>query len=117
MSISLGIEDSNLYSLPEAGIVVAEPNRVAEWGHGVIVAEMSDFDIGDDDEDDVDDFDEDDFDDDFDDDFEEEAEDEYEVDNEEFPASDFDDGTADFSGEADDEDEEEEAEIEPEEDE
>jgi hypothetical protein len=41
--------------------------------------------------------DEDDFDDDFDDDFEEEMEEEYEVDNEEFPASDFDGGTKKFS--------------------
>ncbi|MBP86347.1 MAG: hypothetical protein CMJ64_06490 [Planctomycetaceae bacterium] len=48
-------------------------------------------------EDDIDDFDEDDFDDDFDDDFEEEMEEEYEVDNEEFPASDFDGGTKKFS--------------------
>ncbi|HUG68860.1 MAG TPA: hypothetical protein VMM76_14020 [Pirellulaceae bacterium] len=104
MPISLGNEDSDPCNVPEIGIGVAKPNQFA------IVAEMSDFEISGDDEDDE--FDEDDFDDDFDDDFEEEAEDEYEVDNEEFPASDFDDGTADFSGEADDEDEEKEVELE-----
>src|SRR3990167_5239630 len=96
MSISLGNEDSDLCSLPEVGIGIAEPNRFAPNpvvpNSGVIVAEMSDLDVSGD-EDDDDEFDEDDFDDDFDDDFEEEAEDEYEVDNEEFPASDFDDGT------------------------
>ncbi|MBC8352492.1 MAG: hypothetical protein H8E66_10920 [Planctomycetes bacterium] len=105
MSIALGNEDSDLFSLPELGIGVAEPNQVVPVPV-VVVAEISDFDLADD-EDEGDDFDEDDFDDDFDDDFEEEADDEYEVDNEEFPASDFDDGTTDFSGEVDEEAEEE----------
>jgi hypothetical protein len=104
MSMSFGNEDSDPCKVTETGIGVAQPNRFG------IIGEMSDFEIAGDDEDDE--FDEDDFDDDFDDDFEEEAEDEYEVDNEEFPASDFDDGTADFSGEADDEDEEKEVEVE-----
>lgn len=55
-----------------------------------IIAALPDFD------DLEDEFEEDDFDDDFDDDFEEEMDEEYQVDNEEFPASDFDDGSGDF---------------------
>ncbi len=73
MSISLGNEDSDLFSLPEVGIGLAEPIQIP------IVAEMSDFDIADDKGD--------------------------ESDDDEFDEDDFDDGTADFSGEADDEDE------------
>ncbi len=96
--MSWGNEDSDLMTLPEVGVAVEEqkPNT--------IIGEMSDFELPDDnEEEDLDEFDEEDFDHDFDDDFEEEAEDEYEVDNEEFPASDFDDGTTDFSDEADEE--------------
>jgi hypothetical protein len=55
---------------------------------GNVVAEVADYD--DLENDDFDEFDEDDFDDDFDDDFEEEHDSEYEVDNEEFPADEFD---------------------------
>ena len=71
-----------------------------------VVSEVADYD--DLDNSDFDDFDEDDFDDDFDDDFEEEHESEYEVDNEEFPADEFDvaDGKKNKDAEAEDIEEE-----------